>query len=126
MWLDRAHEPGDELSMQPVGLSLEGAEAWLVGQLIARRCMLGWSQWEAAERIGVDVAHLARWETRHWRPQPVNLFAWAAALGLRLALIEAPGGGTAIRAPEAGGGQKTGARSPAVSAPRVSPVSVLL
>lgn len=63
-------------------------EAVMVGELVARRQMLGLSQAEAAARIGVDQAHLARWEGMRWRPQPPCLVAWAQALGLRLALVE--------------------------------------
>lgn len=50
------------------------------GWLRHRREALGLTQEQLAERIGVHVNSLNRWEAGEYRPGSVNLHAWEQAL----------------------------------------------
>jgi transcriptional regulator with XRE-family HTH domain len=66
------------------------ADDWpaVVAQLRARRLALGRSQEATAAAVGVNTAQIARWEKQHDRPRSDLLFAWAAALGCGVQLVD--------------------------------------
>jgi transcriptional regulator with XRE-family HTH domain len=63
--------------------------ALLIGELRARRQALGWSLQEVGERCAIDEVFLREWESGSGAPRFEAIDAWAAALGLKLALLPA-------------------------------------
>jgi DNA-binding winged helix-turn-helix (wHTH) protein len=61
----------------------------LTGELKTRRHMLGWTLKELGERCAIDEGFLRDWEGGVGSPRLDACDAWAAALGLKLALVRA-------------------------------------
>jgi transcriptional regulator with XRE-family HTH domain len=61
----------------------------LTGELKARRHALGWTLKEVGERCAIDEGFLRDWEGGSGSPRLEACDAWAAALGLKLALVPA-------------------------------------
>ncbi|MEV6035983.1 helix-turn-helix transcriptional regulator [Nonomuraea sp. NPDC052116] len=61
----------------------------LVADLIARRHQLGWTQQALGRRINVAQGTVAQWESGRNLPPIDRLESYAAAVGLRLALVPA-------------------------------------
>lgn len=81
----------------------------LIEALRARRQVLGISQEDLADRIGVDACLVRWWENSHRAPSAFMAQAWAQALGCRLVLLlvdAPPPGGVEPMPRTAGGGQK--------------------
>jgi transcriptional regulator with XRE-family HTH domain len=64
-------------------------KATLICELKIRRQCLGWSLAELAGRCGIDGKFLGEWERGDGSPRLEAIEAWAAALGLKLALAPA-------------------------------------
>lgn len=60
----------------------------LTTRLRRARDAAGLRQTDVAARIGVSVRHFARLESAEIDPQARVLFAWAAAVGLRVSLTD--------------------------------------
>ncbi len=61
----------------------------LTGELKARRHTLGWTLKEVGDRCAIDEGFLRDWESGSGSPRLDACDAWAAALGLKLALVPA-------------------------------------
>lgn len=57
----------------------------LVTTLIERRKELGWTQEDAALRVGTSRRTFQRWELGEANPSGPELFWWAACLGIEIA-----------------------------------------
>lgn len=60
----------------------------IVGQLLAKRGKLGWTQRETAELAGLRTRQLSDIECRRGSPTLLTLLKIAGALGLRLELVD--------------------------------------
>ncbi|WP_158555099.1 helix-turn-helix domain-containing protein [Fulvimarina endophytica] len=56
----------------------------LQGQLMRQRKALGWSQQTLADLTGMSLATVKRWELGTSTPNAMDLFQWAAALGIEI------------------------------------------
>lgn len=56
----------------------------LQGQLVRQRGALGLTQPQLAERLPVSLATIKRWENGHATPSALDLFRWAAELGIAI------------------------------------------
>ena len=63
----------------------------LQGQLLSRRQVLKLSQPQLADRLGISLATMKRWESGHVTPSAMNLFQWADALGIEITSTSAAG-----------------------------------
>jgi transcriptional regulator with XRE-family HTH domain len=70
----------------PWGYTVTSHKTPLIRQLKARRQTLGWSLAEVGGRCGIDERFLGDWERGCGSPRLDAVEAWAAALGLGLAL----------------------------------------
>ena len=59
----------------------------LVAELHSERCVRRVRQRDLADRIGVSVTALGRWERRTCEPRLDSLCAWAEELGFNVALV---------------------------------------